>query len=133
ATDEGVNCGNDGMGESRVLLLRRRVSALPPQSFLRSASSRHLYLADRRAIKGKSVETRGWCGTAPMLLALSLERARRTTCIRMAGEQAFALHHYAVRRDLSPNANLRAVKQHRIAGHRGLVANHDVINLQNAI
>ncbi len=51
----------------------------------------------------------------------------------MACEQAFAFHHDALRGDMRPHTNFRAIEQNRRAAHRRLAANRDAVNLENAI
>ena len=51
----------------------------------------------------------------------------------MAREQAFTLHHYAVRGNMSLRSNIRTIEQHRAAAHRRAAANHYTVNLKDSI
>src|SRR2546423_7609036 len=62
-----------------------------------------------------------------------LHRARRTSGIGAARQQALALHHYAMRSDAGARADVCAIKQDGIAADRRSTAYPDVVNLQDAI
>src|ERR1044072_7802069 len=51
----------------------------------------------------------------------------------MARKQAFAFHHYAVRGDVRPVANVSAVKQHSRASNCSAAANPYMIDLEHAV
>jgi hypothetical protein len=51
----------------------------------------------------------------------------------MARKQAFPLHYYAMRGNVSPRADIGAVEQHCAASDRRLAANHYTVNLKDSI